>query len=303
MKASLLTAAICVASWGNAQNADTVTAFRGMEEHWKLEFADEFEGNRLDGNKWKVANGVLRDPDQKFSQQWYDPVLVRVVGGNLELYARPDTVKGRQFSIWITDRMVDKQGDYNYSAGEVDSQQKFGFGMFEIRCKIPKGKGLWPAFWIYGEEDGVNHEIDIFEFWNQGSLFKRYDEGLLSWIQNMSVHHKGRMSIKNARPGPDFSEDFHVFSVIWDECAIRWYTDGKLVRVQNRWPRMKGRTSGCGQITNGGREKVFPQIPGNVILNVAVQNGTGSPDQSNAWPQVMQVDYFRYYKILLRNED
>jgi len=295
MKTGLVVIIALLWSGVHAQQSDTVTRFRGVEERWKLVFADEFDGKRLDGTQWSVANGVPRDPDQKFSQQWYDPDLVRVVGGNLELWARPDTVKARAFSIWIKDRMVDKVGDYNYSAGEVDSKQKFSFGMFEIRCKIPKGKGLWPAFWIYGEESGVNHEIDIFEFWNQGSLFKRYDPKKLSRVQNMSVHHNGRMSIENARPGPDFSEDFHVFSVIWDECSIRWYTDGELVRVQNRWPRMKRRTTACDQITDGGKEKVFPQMPGNVILNVAVQNGSGSPDQSTTWPQVMQVDYFRYW--------
>jgi beta-glucanase (GH16 family) len=275
---------------------DTVTFFRGVQEKWELAFADEFDGNRIDHGVWQVMEGVPRDPWQEHSQHWFDPDMVRVRGGMLELSAEPDTVKDRPFSIWITDRMVEMKGDYNFIAGEIDSREKFHYGMFEVRCKLPKGRGLCPAFWIYGEEDGVNHEIDIFEFWNQGSLFRDYDERLLSRVQNMSVHHRGRMSIRNAGRGPDYSADFHTFSVIWDECAIRWYTDGKLKRVQYRWQRMKGRMKGCDGITDGGKEQVFPQAPGQIILDVAVLNREKSPDRTNTWPQTMTVDYVKYYK-------
>lgn len=275
---------------------DTTTRFRGVTENWVLAFSDEFDGSEVDRKKWTVAEGVLRDPYQTHSQQWFDPSLVSVRDGFLWLEAKPDTVKGRPFSIWVTDRMVEMQGDYNFSTGEIDSREYFHFGMYEIRCRIPKGRGLWPAFWIYGEENGINHEIDVFEFWNQGSTFRRYDPKKNSRVQNMSVHHKGRMSIKNAGMGPDYSKDFHVFSVVWDECAIRWYTNGRLVRTQNRWPRMKGRTSKCSEITDGGKENVFPQAPGQIILDIAVQNGDASPDHTNTWPQVMLVDYVRYYR-------
>jgi len=276
--------------------SDTITRFRGVEEHWRLAFADEFNGQAIDESKWIIADGVLRDPAQAHSQQWFDPKMAYLRDGRLVLEVRPDTLRERSFRIWVTDKMEEMKGEYSYIAGEIDSREKFFFGMYEIRCRLPKGRGLWPAFWIYGEQDGVNNEIDVFEFWNQRNWLRQYDAKRLSRVQNMSVHHRGRMSIRTAGLGPDYSAGFHVFSVIWDDCTIRWYTDGRLVRLQYRWPRMKGRRSDCASITDGGKENVFPQAPGQVILDIAVQNGDGSPDDTNVWPQTMEVDYFRYYE-------
>lgn len=63
--------------------------------------------------------------------------MVRVRGGNRELWTEPYTTRDSAFSIWMSDGMKYMKGDFNFRACEIDSRDKFSFGMFEIRCRIP----------------------------------------------------------------------------------------------------------------------------------------------------------------------
>ena len=80
----------------------------------------------------------------------------------------------RKSVSWMDDTVKLSDGlanlrHYIYSSANIWSKKKFGFGKYEIRCKIPSGMGFWPAFWLYGN-DQINKEksseIDVFEFWS-----------------------------------------------------------------------------------------------------------------------------------------
>ncbi|MCC6599050.1 MAG: glycoside hydrolase family 16 protein [Crocinitomicaceae bacterium] len=276
---------------------DTLTITNGgIREMWDLVFFDEFSGEMIDESKWKIVEGVPRDPMQQASEQWYDPRNIIVSDGIAKFQVRKDTMLNKPFSIWIKDGMKEMKGNYYFSSGEIDSRELFHYGLYEIRCKLPKGKGMWPAFWMYGESDGTNNEIDVFEFWNQSNVFGLFSPKKLSRIQNMTVHYRGGMSGLASLPGTDYSDGFHTFSVIWDECKIQWYTDGKLMRTQYRFKKMKGRKSGCDEVKDGGKENVFPRSPMNIIIDLAVQNGDARPDETNSFPNALEVDYVRYYQ-------
>src|SRR5690606_36941478 len=109
----------------------------------------------------------------------------------------------------------------------------------------PKSKGLNSAFWMYGEKDGVNNEIDIFEYWDvRGPLKLAYSAKRLCRWHNMSVHYNGRMSIEGYL-GEDISEGFHTFTCVWDECKIEWWVDGDLKRTVYRYEGMRGEGKSC----------------------------------------------------------
>jgi beta-glucanase (GH16 family) len=145
--------------------------------------------------------------------------------------------------------------------------------------RIPDGQGMWPAFWMMGEdfdEVGWPHcgEIDIME--NFGT-----DPALV----HGAVHgpgYTGSAVTVSHRAGSSLADGFHVYAVTWEPGRIRWYLDGQ--RYAEVTP---------GDL--GGRPWVFDHDCF-LLLNVAV-GGTAAqpPDASVAFPQRMLVDYVRVY--------
>lgn len=130
---------------------------------------------------------------------------------------------------------------YNYTSSNIVTTEEFGWGKYEIRCKIPKGKGFFPAFWMYGEQSGEGSEIDVFEFMSEKNVFGKFDESKLSKINQMHYHKLYKTgappginhncgSSNGNESGTDYSLDYHIFAVIWDRWAISWYIDGKLIK-------------------------------------------------------------------------
>jgi beta-glucanase (GH16 family) len=98
---------------------------------WKLVWQDEFNGRKLDGKKWNV---LLREQSKHGELQYYVPDEVYLEKGNLRIRSQ-----------------VRNFGSMKYTSGRLDTRGKFApvYGRFEIRAKLPSGKGLWPAHWIY----------------------------------------------------------------------------------------------------------------------------------------------------------
>lgn len=272
----------------------------GVEETWTLKFNDEFNGEGLDLNKWRVIEGISRDPYQEIEQVWYTGENISVGNGLLKLYIKNDTLIDKPFEIWIEDRMVPLKGTAYFTSAEINSRETFSFGMYEIRCRLPKSKGFNSAFWMYGEKDGINNEIDVFEYWDvRGPLKMAYSAKRLCKWHNMSVHYNGKMSIEGYL-GEDISEGFHTFTCVWDECRIEWWVDGKLRRTVYRYEGMKGKGKDCGDFLSKKKKPkeypVFPRDPMAIIANVAVKKASEGPDDLNLFPIAMEVDYIRYYQ-------
>jgi len=202
---------------------------------WVLFFEDDFNGTSLDFSKWEVPyQGVIRDFNHQNEKQWYAntgdspsrPLSnnIEVSNGTLKLIAKKETTAiSGNYTNWSSNPPVNYNSTFEYTSAEIDSKESFGFGKYEIRCKIPSGKGFWPAFWMYGEgAGGRNNEIDVFEFWKNNTS-----------DHNMTVHYDGSMCQSDYN-GPDYSLDFHTFSVIWDNYKIEWYVDGELKRCSKQ---------------------------------------------------------------------
>jgi beta-glucanase (GH16 family) len=101
------------------------------KSEWKLVFSDEFDGKILSPARWNV---LVREHSKHNELQYYVSDDVYVENGSLRLRSRI-----RDF------------GSQHYTSGRVDTRGKFSplYGRFEIRAKLPSGKGLWPAHWLY----------------------------------------------------------------------------------------------------------------------------------------------------------
>lgn len=283
---------------------------------WIMVFEDNFDGNTLDLSKWTIPyQGMLRDFNFSNSKQWLantgtTPFIpyennIQVSNGTLKLIAKQENVIGTYVTDWSTTPPTSQTESFQFTSAEIASKYKFGYGKFEIRCKIPKGKGFWPAFWTYGENDNhINNEIDVFEFWNERDIFNNYDPSKLSKIHNMTVHYDGQMCLTDYN-GPDYSQNFHTFTVIWDNYKIEWYVDGNLKRRSTRFYTILGQQVGCNGINAFHQyimDVVFPRDPMQIIAGLGIQNGmddygnNNAPDGSTPFPSALEIDYIRYYK-------
>jgi len=183
----------------------------------------------------------------------------------------------------------------NYTSARLKTQGKksWKYGKIEARIKLPYGKGIWPAFWMLGNNittAGVGWpkcgEIDIMEMIggtpsNNGGDRRVFGTG--HWYQDATTPHASFGSSTAISTG-QLSDDFHIFSIIWDAYKIEWYFDGiKYSTLSLISPTVVKNTF---------------QAPFFIILNIAV-GGTwpGNPDGTTVFPQTMEIDYVRVYQL------
>ena len=172
----------------------------------------------------------------------------------------------------------------NYTSARLKTLGTFAqtYGRFEARIRIPRGQGIWPAFWMLGENvDAAGWpacgEIDIME-----------NIGREPNIVHGTLHgpgYSGGQGPTASFTGPTpFADDFHVFAIEWEPATIRWYVDGNLYSTRNA------------SDLPGSARWVFDH-GFFMLLNVAVGGDwPGNPDDTTALPQEMVVDWLRVYK-------
>jgi beta-glucanase (GH16 family) len=258
----------------------SVTAF--AQTTWTLAWSDEFNGSAgsaVDGSKWvaEVGNGSNGWGNH---QREYDTNSTKNASmdgaGNLVITAIKESL-GKKYRCWY--------GECQYTSARLKTQGKFeqAYGRFEARIKLPYGQGMWPAFWMLGNNIQTAGwpacgEIDIME-----------NIGREPSIVHGTIHGPGYSGANGigsqyALTTGAFSDAFHVFAVEWEPNQIRWYVDGNL--YQTRTPAD----------LPPGSAWVFDH-PHFVLLNLAVGGyWPGDPDTTTVFPQKMYVDYVRVYR-------
>lgn len=243
------------------------------QTNWTLVWADEFtqaNGTSPDSSKWAYDIGTG-------SGGW---------GNNeLEYYtSRTNNVRIENNQLVIEAKQESYMGSSHTSARlKTQGKASWAYGRMEARIKIPRGQGIWPAFWMLGTNiTSVNWptcgEIDILE-----------NIGREPTIVHGTVHGPGYSGGNGiggpySLPGnPAFADDFHVYSVEWTTNLMKWFVDG--TQYFSITPA---------SLPNGSTW-VFTQ-PQFIILNLAVGgNWPGNPDGSTVFPQRLTVDYVRVY--------
>ncbi len=244
---------------------------------WNMVWSDEFNGPNGSGpdpGKWVLEVGGEGWGNQEL--EYYTKRLQNayIQDGNLVIKALQEKYTGAD---GIT---------RNYTSARMTTSGKFSqtYGRFESRIKIPRGQGLWPAFWMLGNDIGsagwpACGEIDIME-----------NIGKEPSTVHGSIHgpgYTGEVGIEAPYrlPGTkSFADHFHVFAVEWEPSVIRLYVDDHLYATRTR-----------GELRPGWKW-VFDH-PFFLLLNVAVGGDwPGNPDASTVFPQTMLVDYVRVYR-------
>jgi beta-glucanase (GH16 family) len=246
----------------------------GQSGGWKLTWQDEFDGTSLDPSKWVYAEGGGGWGNNELQTYTSRSQNVAVENGHLVITALRENHTG-------TDAIARE-----YTSGRIRTQGKFSqtYGKFEARMKLPYGQGIWPAFWMLGDDiEQVGWpacgEIDIME-----------NIGREPSTVHGTLHgpgYSGAKSIGGAHQlagGKRFADDFHVFAVEWEPKEIRWYVDGKLFKTLKPTD------------LPAGSKWVFDH-PHHMLLNLAVGGRwPGNPDTTTEFPQRLTVDYVRVYQ-------
>jgi beta-glucanase (GH16 family) len=243
----------------------TPTSYPGYTLAW----SDEFSGTSLDLNAWnqEVGNGTGGWGNNELEYYTNSTKNTFVSNGNLIIEARRESM-----------------GGFNYSSGRMTTQTKkeFKYGRIDIRAKLPVSKGLWPALWMLGAN--INSvgwpacgEMDIME------LIGTYPSRVTSTMHWKSAagNHDSNGANYNLNSG-DFSQQFHVFSMVWTADNIKSYVDDVLYFTIAK--------SAIGTTDPFNAAQFF-------IFNVAVGgNWPGPPDANTPFPQRMFVDYVRVFQ-------
>lgn len=264
---------------------------------WVLIFEDEFNGVELNTEKWyPCEDGWNRRHGSEL--QYYNDPNISTNNGYLYLTARREPGYYNIIDFDSNGDPFDTSIFFDYTSGWIQTKTQFKYGLFEIRCKIPNGDGFWPAFWLFGN----NQEIDIFEF--KGEDTKICHQNIHRW------HGEESDQCPSSDKADDsYSNEFHTFSLEWDEFKLIYRIDGRISRIlYHYWTLLGQPIDECYLFhphTIYRKTNLFPSKPMSVILNLAISSGTyGNPPNSNTpFPSSFEIDYIRIFKKANPNHD
>jgi len=235
---------------------------------WVLVWADEFDGPNINTSYWGYDLGCSGWGNNEWENYTNSSNNAFIENGNLVIQA-----------------INTGGGNCGYTSARLKTQGKvhFTYGRIEARIKMPYGQGIWPAFWMLGENISTVGwpacgEIDIMEMVGGGAGRDNVCVGTAHWDNGGHQYNGNSISV----PWPEkLADNYHIYAVEWDATSIKWFFDGTQYHTVN--------------IGSGMEEFVGKDFF--ILLNLAVGgNWPGYPDASTVFPQRMYVDYVRWYQ-------
>jgi beta-glucanase (GH16 family) len=225
-----------------------------------LTFNDEFDGTHVDTTKWATQCDGATPQALSYcggTDQYYSPSALSVSSGTLHITASPHRLY-----------------DHAYTSGIVWTNGKFGqtYGYWEMRARMPRGVGMWPAFWGIPNNTGGPPELDVMEMYM----------GTSTSAVDYNIHWRGCAPTNECdneyqtHPAGDLTQGYHVFAMDWRADHVSWYVDGIL-----QWKQTAAQAT-------------IPSVPFCVMVQLAVgsdwnnQHGVGET-------ATMDVDYVRIF--------
>ncbi len=239
---------------------------------WRLTFTDDFD--TFDLARWQTEYPWgARYIKQGEMQMYVDPSYAGDTTSPLHLdpFSVRDGVLTIRADLPPPDAVLHLQGQ-QYTSGLITTYGSFSqlYGYFEMRARLPKGRGLWPAFWLLPTSRTWPPEIDVMEVLGHQTT-------IYYGTVHMRARH-GRDKVGFELHVPDLSTDFHQFGVLWTPEVVAWYFDGT---------RLASTATPSDMHT-----------PMYILINLAVGGQwPGSPDNETKFPADMQIDYVRVYGL------
>ena len=235
-------------------------------EGWNIVWHDEFDGPELNRANWNFDIGGSGWGNAEWQAYTDKPENIRIENGMLVIEARedPSLPAGRPYSS----ARIKTQGLHSWKYGRI-----------EARMKLPHGQGIWPAFWMLGDNNKgwpASGKIDILEF------IGKTPDTIYATVHAPGYSGGNGVGSSLVVSGESLKNDFHVYAIEWQENEIRWLFD---------------------------EQEYFKLTPADVpaewifdheffiIMNLAVGGRwPGYPDKTTTFPQFLTVDYVRVYQ-------
>ncbi|HXH80799.1 family 16 glycosylhydrolase [Nocardioides sp.] len=243
---------------------------------WTSVWVEDFNGpagSLPDPTKWNIETGGGGWGNAELQNYTNRPSNVSLDGaGNLVITARKEAYG----SCWY--------GPCTHTSARLQTMNKFTqkYGRIEARLKVPGGRGLWPAFWMLGDDIGSvgwpqSGEIDIMEVLGHETN-KTYGT-----LHGPGYSGGASTGASHTLPSGSFADSFHTFRVDWAPDSIKWYVDGVLFSTKTP--------------SDVGSNKWVFDHPHFILLNLAVGgNWPGSPDAATPFPAQYVIDYVATYQ-------
>jgi len=256
-------------------------SFSAKSQGFKIIWADEFNSEgKPSSQNWNYETGFIRNLEEQIYTK--RKKNIRVNKGNLEIIALREKYRNRKYDLNIKNYRINTPYA-EYTSASINTKDKFEFkyGRVEVRAKLPKGLGVWPAIWMLGANfDEIDYpkagEIDIMEH-----VGKEPDK------IHATVHYSGSKGIKSdggTQTISDLSKDFHVYSVSWSPEKIEFLIDNAVFHSFN--------------IEEAGKENNPFRKPFYLIINLALGGNWAGKPNPDIFPQKFLIDYVRVYKKL-----
>jgi len=247
---------------------DAPTSYPGYTLAW----SDEFNGTSLSATDWSYESGDGC------------PGLCGWGNNELEYYTAPPNNLIFQDGKMIIEARAEAFGGKSYTSARIKTQGKrtFKYGRIDIRAILPTTKSLWPALWLLPQSN-------VYGNWPTSGEIDMMEEVGSEPAKVLGTAHYGPgpgstfISRNYSLSGATFNDQFHVFSLEWQQDQIKWYVDNNLYSTVSK--------ADVGSNTWPFNEQFF------LIVNLAVGgNLPGAPDASSLFPQWLILDYIRVYQ-------
>jgi beta-glucanase (GH16 family) len=249
---------------GISKNNKTTT---NLNNSWKLVWYDEFNGTKLNKEYWSFQSGGDGWGNNELQYYTDRKENCYVENGKLIIRAMNESFENNQFT---SARIMTK--------GKVD----FLYGRIDIKARLPKGKGLLPAFWLLSSEDNYqdrrkNGEIDIMEMLGANPK-------VIYAVAHYSLNEEYKSWGKYENNSIDFSKDFHIYSLEWNRRELKWFIDDKIYYIL--------------ELDKVFNEEYHPFSKRfYLIMNIAIGGDWPGNDLSETiFPTQMEIDYVKYYR-------
>lgn len=274
------------------QEVPAEKSLKADDAKWKLVWSDEFSQAEIDHSKWnfETGNWIVDKDGNPVAAGWGNNEKQFYTDKNENAFVKD----GKLVIRAKKEQASDQFGTYDYTSAKLTTKGTFSktYGRYEMRAKLPTGKGLWPAFWMLPEEDryggwAASGEIDIMESWGSQS------------DKVAGTIHYGETWPNNKYTGKDYHfaegdgiDKWHTYAVEWEPGEIRWYVDGQLYQTQNDWYAKEANKASKYSYPAPFDQDFY------LIMNLAVGGWfDGDVDETTPFPAEMEVDYVRVFDL------
>lgn len=227
-----------------------------------LTFADEFNGDKLDEAKWTMGYPGWTAPESAPMAYVHDANQCEVRNG---INFMKDEKRKCKNALGV---------EKEYASALMQTANSFMqcFGWFEIRCKMPKFLGAFPAFWLFpkGNIEPPSGEIDIFEHLSRWGEYTSWNMHWGDYAEKHREIHAQQYFV------PGINEEFHTYACEWEPGKLTFYADGQAYYVFE--------------------SKEVPSVPMYMIVNGGIEGWGWKISDASAFPDGLSVDYIRVYQ-------